>query len=139
MRLGRFLVPRFEQCRIKNIVIRKIIPTVVASLTISIVTPRTTHDLFASPNNDVASNVARFGLSRQRPAFRKAMNMLADAAPANERLADYYDRVIKRVNDVDADAEDTSCVKVIPKRSAAPRVKRNAYSTVASAMIAQAG
>src|SRR5690242_10220986 len=137
MRLGRFLVPRFEQCRIKNIVIRKIIPTVVASLTISIVTPRTTHDLFASPNNDDASNVSRFGLSRQRPAFRKAMSMLADAAPANERLADYYERVIKRVNDVDADAEDSSCVKVIPKRSA-PRVKRNAYYTDDSAMIADA-
>src|SRR5262249_5578683 len=34
-------------------------------------------------------------------------------------------------------AEDTSCVKVIPKRSAA-RVRRNVYSTVASAMVAQA-
>lgn len=137
MRLGRFRVPRFEQCRIKNIAIRKIIPTVVASLAISVLTPRTTHELLAAPNSDDTYNAARFGLSRQRPAFRKAMNMLADAAPANERLADYYERVIKRVNDSDADAEDTSGVKVIPKRSA-PHNRRTAYSTVASAMVAQA-
>jgi hypothetical protein len=137
MRLVLLLVPRFEQRRIKNIVIRKVLPTIVASLAISIATSSTAPDLIANPNSDDAYNVSPFGLSRQRPAFRKAMSMLADAAPANERLADYYERVIKRVNDVDADAEDTSCVKVIPKRSAA-RVKRNAYSTVASAMVAHA-
>ena len=54
-------------------------------------------------NEDISS--VRLGLSRQRPAFRKAVSMLAEAAPRNQRLADYYERVTKRISGADAEIE----------------------------------
>ncbi len=62
-------------------------------------------DSSATDEGDAVSPV-RLGLSRQRPAFRKAISMLAEAAPANQRLTDYYERVTRRIKGECAEGEE---------------------------------
>jgi Transglycosylase SLT domain len=60
------------------------------------------------------------GLSRQRPDFEKALDILADAASANPRLADYYKRVSRRVEGHATPAETASGVRAMKVRRDPP-------------------
>jgi hypothetical protein len=86
-------------------IVKKLVSTLLATLAISIATLESASDLPAAVISDEGISSVRLGLSRQRPAFRKAVSMLADAAPKNQRLADYYGRVTRRVKGYDAQAE----------------------------------
>jgi hypothetical protein len=86
-------------------IVKKLVSTLLATLAISIATLESASDLPAAVINAEGVSSVRLGLSRQRPAFRKAVSMLAEAAPKNQRLAGYYERVTRRVNGHDAQAE----------------------------------
>ena len=62
-----------------------------------------------------SSYSVRLGLSRTRPAFRKAIGMLADAANSNGQLAEYYQRVAKRVTGDTADVQERSATVVVKR------------------------
>ena len=113
-------------------------------LVISMAAFDTSSDLPYS-NEDEQPTSIRFGLSRQRGAFRKAVNMLAEAAPENERLADYYQRVTSRVKGVTDEAEQHSgngVAVVVRKRNPARSRAHHQRSRTASqglVAVAQAG
>ena len=123
MKLSRFLAPRSETPYKKKLIVKKVLSSLLATLAMSFATIDTALDL---PADDVEPVTVRFGLSRQRPAFRKAVSMLKEAAPANQRLADYYDRVTRRVNDDGAECEKNEggvlAVAVRRNNSLQPRV-----------------
>ena len=109
MKPGRFLVPSSEDFSAKKRIVKKLFATFLATVALSTATLNAAGDLpragYDRTEDDVINSVHP-GLSRTRPAFRKAISMLAGAAPADERLADYYDRVTKRVKGDEADGEN---------------------------------
>ena len=116
MKPGRCLVPSSEDFSAKKRIIKKLFATVLATVALSTATLNAAGDLpsvsYDRTEDDVITSV-RPGLSRTRPAFRKAISMLAEAAPADERLADYYDRVTKRVKGDEADRENNPGAGVV--------------------------
>lgn len=134
MKAGHFLVPSPENPSTKKRIAKRLFTTLLVTVALSIVTPNAPADLSYAPyarTEDDLINSVHPGLSRTRPAFRKAISMLADAAPADERLADYYDRVTKRVKGDEADGENnpgTGVVKIVrrsnPGRTNATNVNR---------------
>ena len=116
MKPGRFLVPSSEDFSTKKRIVKKLFATVLATVALSTATLNAAGDLHSASydrtEDDVITSV-RPGLSRTRPAFRKAISMLAEAAPADERLADYYDRVTKRVKGDEADGENNPGAGVV--------------------------
>jgi hypothetical protein len=110
--LSHFLAPSPDSPRKSKLILKKILSTIIATVAISIATLDTAQDL-PSPAEEVESVPSvRLGLSRQRGAFRKAVSMLKEAAPENERLADYYERVTRRVKGHDDEAEQNDGVGV---------------------------
>jgi transglycosylase-like protein with SLT domain len=107
------LAPSSENFPLKKVPVKKFFTTFIASLALFSATLNTVGDTssatyFSEQENQSPS--VRLGLSRTRPAFRKAIGMLADAANSNERLSEYYDRVAKRVIGDSADGEDSGIV-----------------------------
>lgn len=105
MNLSSFLAPSSETPNKKRVIVKKVLTSLVATVAMSFVMLDTALDL-PSGIDEVAPVPVRFGLTRQRPAFRHAVSMLKEAAPANQRLADYYQRVTRRVRDDGAECED---------------------------------
>jgi hypothetical protein len=113
VRLSRFLAPRSENPYTRKVIVKKVVSSLIATAAMSVAIP----DTALLPIDNVEPVTVRFGLSRQRPAFRKAVSMLKEAAPANPRLADYYDRVTRRVNDDGAESEtNQGGVIAVPRR-----------------------
>src|SRR5215813_94911 len=107
------LAPSSENFPLKKVLFKKFFTTFIASLALFNATLNTVGDTsFATYLSDQEgqSPPVRLGLSRTRPAFRKAIGMLLDAANSNERLAEYYDRVAKRVTGDTADGEDSDII-----------------------------
>jgi hypothetical protein len=134
VKLSRFLAPRSENPDKKKLIVKKVLSSLLATLVMSFAMLDTALDL---PADDAEPVTVRFGLNRQRPAFRKAVSMLKEAAPANQRLADYYGRVTRRVNDDGAECEKNEggvlAVAVRRNNSLQPRVTNVAPATASMA------
>ena len=134
MKPSRFFAPISENPYTKKLIVKKVLSTLIATLAMSIAMLDTALDL---PSVDeVEPGPVRFGLSRQRPAFRKAVSMLKEAAPANQRLADYYDRVTRRVKDEGAECEENEggVVAVAVRRNNSPRPLAKSVEPAAASM-----
>lgn len=138
MKPSRFFVPSSESPLTKKLA-KKILSTILATLAVSIATLDTAYDLPSFPVDGEAANSVRLGLSRQRPAFRKAVNMLAEAAPENERLADYYERVTKRVKGDGDDAENVAGAAIAVRRKHHRRSRTESAASVAHSQAASQG
>lgn len=127
MKRSRFLDPSSETPYTKRIA-KKIAYALLATFAISIATLDTAGDLPSPADGIEEVSLLRLGLSRQRPAFRKAVNMLAEAAPENERLADYYERVTRRVKGADDKAEehDGAHVAIVVRKNNRGRLRSQA-------------
>lgn len=121
MKLSRFRAPRPEYSY-RKVVVKKVLISLIATLAMSFAMLDTALDL-PSTVDEVAPVPVRFGLTRQRPAFRHALSLLEEAAPANQRLADYYERVTRRLRDDGAECEDSEggVVAVAARRNIPPR------------------
>ena len=126
----------------KRALVKKLVSTLAAMLVISMAAFDTSSDLPYSNDDEQQPTPIRFGLSRQRGAFRKAVNMLAEAAPENERLADYYERVTSRVKGVADEAEQHSgtgvAVVVRKGNPARSRVQHQRAQTASQGLVAVA-
>src|SRR6266487_5428317 len=138
MKPGRFLVPSSEDFSAKKRIVKKLFAIVLATVALSTATLNAAGDLppasYDRTEDDVITSV-RPGLSRTRPAFRKAISMLKEAAPADERLADYYDRVTKRVKGGEADGENNpgaGVVKIVRRNNPGRTDATNVNATPAS-------
>lgn len=138
MNLSSFLAPSSEKPNKKKLIVKKVLSSLVATVAMSISMLDTTLDL-PYEVNEVEPVPVRFGLTRQRPAFRHAVNMLKEAAPENPRLADYYDRVTRRVKDDGAECEenDGGVVAVAVRRNKAPDVEPTAASVAQSKSLSE--
>jgi hypothetical protein len=103
---GYLLVPSSETFSTKKLIFKKLFSTILAALAVSFATLNTARELPSANYEGDGASPVRLGLSRQRPAFRNAIRMLAEAAPANQRLADYYERVTRRVKGDGAEGEE---------------------------------
>ena len=106
MNTGPLCAPSSENSYAKKLIVKKLLSGVLGVLAVSFAALTTVRDHPTGSGEGDEVNSVRFGLSRQRPAFRKAISMLAEAAPANQRLADYYERVKRRVKGDDGEAEE---------------------------------
>jgi len=143
MKPGRFLVPSSEDFSAKKRIVKKLFAIVLATVALSTATLNAAGDLppasYDRTEDDVITSV-RPGLSRTRPAFRKAISMLKEAAPADERLADYYDRVTKRVKGGEADGENNpgaGVVKIVRRNNPGRTDATNVNTTPALAAPSQ--
>jgi len=100
----------------RKAVLNKLISTILATLVMTGATffvtaahKRTAHGLARvdSKTSSEAGNIP-IGLTRKRPAFRKAINMITDGAAANPGLVDYYNSVTRRVKGESMDGESNS-------------------------------
>jgi hypothetical protein len=121
MKLNLYRVPSSEKLTTKQLVIRKVSSTLVISLAMAGATLvvnsarrwiKPSASVNAEAGGETTSSV-RPGLSRRRGAFYKAVEILADAAAEKPQLADYYDRVTKRVKGRAAGGEDTSGIAAV--------------------------
>jgi len=118
MKLNLFLVPNVSSKKaLLNKVISTILTTAVMSaamVLINIVHKHTSHLLTGVNGNTIeaAPKTIPAGLSRRRGAFRKAVDMLADGAASNPRLAGYYHSVTKRVKGETTDGDNTSSLSI---------------------------
>jgi len=141
---GHFPVPSSETFYTKKLVVKKLVSIILAALAVSIATLNTARDVPSAVYEGDGVSSVRLGLSRQRPAFRKAISMLAAAAPANQRLADYYERVTKRVKGDGAEGEENVGAGVViavrksnPGRLDATDIKPTAASDPPSQVASQ--
>lgn len=100
MSLIRVLIPNFEAFSIRKLICKNVFATLIAALALPGATLNPARD-FHLPIKVEAfgrSGISvLLGLSRKRPDFIKAIDMLADAAAGNRYLADYYESLTKRV------------------------------------------
>ena len=100
IRVIRILIPDFETFSLRKLVCKNVFATLIAALALSGATLNPARDLHSSTKDE---GVGRSGisvppgLSRKRPDFIKAIDMLADAAAGNRYLADYYESLTRRV------------------------------------------
>ena len=98
---------------LKKVLVKKFFTTFIASIALLSATLNTVGDVSAVTNfsdHEEQSTPVRVGLSRTRPAFRKAIGMLADAANSNDRLQGYYERVAMRVTGINDNGEDSGII-----------------------------
>lgn len=113
MTLRRALALSSGNFPLKKVLVKKFFTTFIASIALLSATLNTVGDASAVTDfsdHEEQSAPVRVGLSRTRPAFRKAIGMLADAANSNNRLQGYYERVAMRVTGINADGEDSGIV-----------------------------
>lgn len=142
MQQNRLLVPGSENSKtsIKRLILKKLLSTFIVTMALAFVPINTARDLSKANKDGLSSNIARpihLGLSRRRGAFNKAIEMLATAADENERLADYYEAVTKRVKGDSADGQNTSgvdVVKVVHRGKPAPPAAWNALQAASEAL-----
>lgn len=122
MKLIRFLAPASETISLKNLIGKNLFSVFLAALTLSNATLNTARDV-SSPlfnrSETLAASTVPLGLSRKRPDFIKAIDMLAEAAATSPYLAGYYEGVAQRVKGDRADGENISGIEVVkrPRRS----------------------
>jgi Transglycosylase SLT domain len=119
MTVSRALAPSSGNFSLKKVLVKKLFTTFIASLALLSATLSTVGDVSAVTDfsdHEEQTTPIRLGLSRTRPAFRKAIGMLADAATNNERLAGYYGRVANRVKGNSGDGEASGIVVKPVKR-----------------------
>ena len=125
MTTSPFFAQRSENSSPTRRIIKKVLSTLLATLAITVATLESASDLPAAVKEDEGISSVRRGLSRQRGAFRKAVSMLAEAAPKNPRLADYYERVTKRISGADTETDqnvDDGVAVAVRKRDRASEV-----------------
>ena len=128
MKRCRFFAPTSEQPYTIKFVAKKLISIALTVLAVSLASLDAGGDPPNAVYEDEPASPVRLGLSRQRPAFRKALSMLAEAAPTNQRLADYYERVTRRVQGDSDDDEmnpGAGIVVTVRKRPAVPQVSQS--------------
>jgi len=116
MTLIRALASSSEKFPRNKILVKKLFATFIAATAMLSATLKTVGDtvLVADFSDPVESSYSgKPGLSRTRPAFRKAINMLADAATSDGRLAGYYERVAKRVTGNSSSCQEGSASIVV--------------------------
>ena len=115
MNLSRFLAPSSETDSLKKRTSRKFFSIVLASLALSSATLNTARDLPSTPADETQAGVVSvpLGLTRKRPAFRKAIEILTDGAGANECLTNYLDGLTNRVNGETANGDNNSGVSAV--------------------------
>ncbi len=127
MMLKRFLASSSNRFFTKKVLTKKIVTTAALSLLMAFGTLAFTSSegkrllsvVMPAPA-DTAETTAVYepmpkGLSRQRADFKKAVDILAEAAEANPQLSDYYKRVVKRVSGETVKSESGSGVRVIKR------------------------
>jgi Transglycosylase SLT domain len=100
MKVIRLLIPDFETFSLRKLVCKNVFATLIAALALPGATLNPARDLHSSTKDEALSRSVRsvpLGLSRKRPDFIKAIDMLADAAAGNRYLTDYYESLTKRV------------------------------------------
>jgi Transglycosylase SLT domain len=113
LKFNLFLAPSvFSRKAVLNKVISTILTTLVmtgATFLVTAAHKRTAHGS-ARVDTKTSSEVGNIpiGLTRKRPAFRKAINMLTEGAAANPGLVDYYNSVTSRVKGESIDGESHS-------------------------------
>src|SRR5215831_8134626 len=113
MTLRSALAPSSGSFPLKKVLVKRLFTTFIAIIALLSATLNTVGDASAVTefsDHDEQNTPIRVGLSRTRPAFRKAIGMLADAANSNDRLAGYYERVAMRVTGINGDGEDSGIV-----------------------------
>ena len=122
MKLNPTLAPTSEAPLSKNRTVKELFSAVLAiialvtgSLVFSSAVYKRSHKRPAvvTARTVTQAVIATPGLSRRRGAFNKAINMLADGAEANPRLAHYYNHVSKRVRGTAGDGENGSAVAAV--------------------------
>lgn len=115
MNLRRFLAPSSETGSLRKRTSRKFFSIVLASLALSSVTFNTARDLPSTHTDEAQAGVVSVprGLTRRRPAFRKAIEILTDRAGTNECLTNYLDGLTNRVNGGTANGDNNSGVSAV--------------------------
>ncbi|HWO01125.1 MAG TPA: lytic transglycosylase domain-containing protein [Blastocatellia bacterium] len=130
MKLGLSVAPSSETKPSKSLTVKKFFSTLLTTLALAGATMlfnSACYKPFAEPLVSAseteclnAINPIPPGLSRSRGAFNKAINMLADGAAGDARLAHYYNRVAKRVSRVAITGENNSA-DAVAVRNITPR------------------
>jgi len=141
VKLSQFCAPSPNSPNRTKLVVKKVLTSLAATVAIAIATHDTAHELPPVLEQVESAPTVRLGLSRQRGAFRNAVSMLKQAAPENERLADYYERVTRRVKGHGDEAEQNDGVGVAitvrpPSRSSAVRSQVSSQGLVGVAQAA---
>ena len=125
----RALAPSSGSFPLKKVLVKKLFTTFIALIALLSATLNTVGDASAVTDfsdHEEQNTSVRVGLSRTRPAFRKAIGMLADAANSNDRLQGYYERVAMRVTGINDNGEASGIV-VKPVKS---RIERGSTNNV---------
>jgi Transglycosylase SLT domain len=131
MKIRHIFASSFALLPTKKLITRKLATTALLTAVMAIATSfysfkhRTPAGQSEATTNGATSAIAVTeipprGLSRQRPDFEKALDILADAAGSNPRLADYYKRVTRRVQGNSTPAETASGVRAMRVRRDPP-------------------
>src|SRR6266849_2426772 len=141
MKLVRLLIPRLEIFTLRKIARKKVFAALIAALALPGAAINPARDLHSSIKDETAGGAsisAPVGLTRTRPDFTKAIDMLADAAAGNRHLADYYDSLTRRVKGDSSVGASYSGINVL-RRVRKPRSPRIDPPPVALIAAADAG
>jgi hypothetical protein len=131
MNLSRFLAPRSETDSLPKRTFKKFFSIVLASLAVTNAAINTARDLpSAEPETQSVVVSIPLGLTRKRPAFRKAIEILTDGAGANKHLANYLDGLTKRIKGDEPAGDNNSGVLAVQNQGR--RVRASAASAVNS-------
>lgn len=130
MSLSRFLVPSLETDFRKRTA-KKFVTTFLATLAILTAVLNAGGNLPSITSSEVQAGVVQvpLGLTRKRPAFRKAIEILTDGAGANKHLATYLDGLTRRVKGDAAQGENTSGITAV-KHDSGIRVRSSQTAAV---------
>jgi hypothetical protein len=127
MKLTGFLALSMNRFSFKKVLTRKIVTTVSLSLlmalgTLTFMSPEGKRLLSVAlpepvetADTSVVYEPLPKGLSRERADFKKAVDILAEAAEANPQLSGYYKRVVKRLGGEAVKSESGSGIRAIRK------------------------
>ncbi|HKA18542.1 MAG TPA: lytic transglycosylase domain-containing protein [Blastocatellia bacterium] len=113
MTVSRALASSSGNFPLKKVLVKKFFTTFIAAMALLSATLNTVGDASAVTDfsdHEEQSTPVRLGLNRTRPAFTKAIGMLADAANSNDWLQGYYERVAMRVTGINDDGEASGIV-----------------------------
>jgi hypothetical protein len=108
MNLGLFLAPSLQRVPSQNALLNKLISVILTTIVMTGATfsAAVTHaggrlgrpgKVDTRTSRPAAIKAMPMGISRKRPAFQKAIEMLADGAAASSTLADYYRSATRRM------------------------------------------
>lgn len=144
MKLIGFLASSSNRFSFKKVLTRKIVTTVSLSLlmalgTLTFTSPEgkrllsvTLPEPVETAETTTAYEPQPKGLSRERADFKKAVDILAEAAEANPRLSGYYKRVVKRLGGEAVKSESGSGIRAIKRFNPPSREKTAVADTPAA-------